>query len=80
MSSWAVALASDLEPTAINLHDRQRGPGCHRGCKRLVLKLLDLLIPVGLQLVTDLVSDAAQLSTADLHFGKFFEDLGGVLE
>jgi len=80
MRAWTIPLASDPDPTAIDLHHRHRRPRRHGGCELLVPQRFDLLIAERLQLMAHLDGEPIELPTADRHFGEVRERGGRLLE
>ena len=80
MSPGALALAPDLEPAAVDLDHRQRRSGRDPRLQGAGLEPAHLLIPGGLQLLADLLGDAAELPAADGHLGQVGDRLGRLAE
>ena len=80
MSPGPIALLADAQPSPIDLDHRQRRPRFDPGREFAGLGLPRAMIPPGLQLLTDLLGDAAGLATADGQFGQVVEDLGRLLK
>jgi hypothetical protein len=80
MGARTIPSAADLKPAAVDLHHRQCRPRRHGGCQLCLLELFHLLVALRLQLMANFMGHARQLSTADRHFGEFFQRRGGVLE
>ena len=70
-------LGADLEPAAVETHDRQpRGKFPLRPRLPLLIRL-DPLVPSRLQFGPDPLDDSPQLPTADVNLGQIGERLGG---
>ena len=80
MSPGTVPLAADAKPSAIDLDHRQRRPRLDARCEFAGLELFHVMIPLGLQLLTDLLGNSAGLATADGQFGQVVEGLGRLLK
>ncbi len=80
MGPGALALAPDLEPAAVDLDHRQRRSGRDPRLQRVGLELDHVMIPAGLQLLADLLGDAAELPAADGHLGQVGHRLGRLAE
>ena len=79
MSPWpaTLGLGADLEPTAIDLDDGQGWSGCDAWLELVGLELIDLLVPLALELLACLVGDSVELATAECQLGQFVESVGG---
>ena len=80
MGPGALALASDPESAAIDLDHRQRRSGRDPRLQCTGPELAHVLISGGLQLLADLLGDAAQLPLADRHLGQVGHRLGPLAE
>ena len=80
IDSGALALAPDLESAAIHLDHRQRRSGRDPWLQLVGLELDHVIIPVDLQLLTDLLGDATKLAIAEGYLGQVRQRLGRLAE
>jgi hypothetical protein len=76
MGSETVAPAPDLKPAAIDPDHRQRRSRFHARLEFAGLKLLNLPIALGLQLLTNVMGDATGVPTTDGQFGEILQGFG----
>jgi hypothetical protein len=72
--------AADLEPAAVDLRHRQRGPRPIVTLEFPAAELLHLVIAPRPKPMAHFRGDARQLPTADLHLGEFLKRRGGPFE